>query len=214
MVHVPGGPATVGIIGLEHLPPVQLGDYLIDRTEVTNRDFKAFLDAGGYRRRELWQHPFVKDGRTLPWEGRIEPFRDRTGRPGPATWESGDYPAGQEDLPVTGVSWYEAAAYAAFVGKSLPNVYQWSARRGPGPRRRSLRLSNFGEKGLAPVATRDGIGPFGTLDMAGNAKEWCWNSTGRVDTSSGAPGTSPRRCSSSPMPSLPLRAAPTMGSGS
>ena len=39
-----------------------LGDYLMDRFEVTNREFKAFVDSGGYRRRDLWEHPFVKDG--------------------------------------------------------------------------------------------------------------------------------------------------------
>jgi hypothetical protein len=187
MVHVPGdtvpGLGLVGIHTLElpgfpQVPPVQLGDYLIDRTEVTNRQFKAFLDAGGYRRRELWQHEFVKDGRVLSWEGAMDFFRDRTGRPGPATWVSGQYPEGKGDLPVTGVSWYEAAAYAAYAGKSLPNVYQWSRAAGLWASGEILPLSNFGrEKGLAPVGSHDGVGPFGTVDMAGNAKEWCWNST-------------------------------------
>ena len=40
-------------------------------------------------------------------------FRDKTGRPGPSTWELGTYPQGEADLPVGGVSWHEAAAYAA-----------------------------------------------------------------------------------------------------
>ena len=43
--------------------PVNLPDYWIDRHEVTNRAFKQFVDAGGYRRPELWQEPFVRDGR-------------------------------------------------------------------------------------------------------------------------------------------------------
>ena len=47
-------------------------------------------------------------------------FVDSTGRPGPATWQGGDYPEGQDDYPVSGVSWYEAAAYAEFAHKSLP----------------------------------------------------------------------------------------------
>ncbi len=46
-------------------------------------------------------------------------------RPGPASWEVGDYPKGQDDYPVAGVSWYEAAAYAEFVGKRLPTIYHW-----------------------------------------------------------------------------------------
>ncbi len=53
----------------------------------------------------------------------------RTGRPGPSTWEAGDYPEGQDDYPVSGVSWYEAAAYAEFAGKALPTVDHWGARR-------------------------------------------------------------------------------------
>ena len=50
-------------------------------------------------------------------------FTDSAGRPGPATWESGNFLEGQEDLPVTGVSWYEAAAFAALSGKSLPTSF-------------------------------------------------------------------------------------------
>ena len=55
-------------------------------------------------------------------------FRDATGRPGPATWQLGTFPDGAERLPVSGVSWYEAAAYAAFAGKSLPNVARMAVR--------------------------------------------------------------------------------------
>ena len=52
-------------------------------------------------------------------------FRDATGRAGPATWELGSYPEGQADYPVGGISWFEAAAYAEFAGKSLPTLYHW-----------------------------------------------------------------------------------------
>ena len=69
--------------------------------------------------------PFVKDGRAIPWEDAIALFHDATGRPGPATWEVGGYPKGHEKYPVASVSWFEAAAYAEFVGKSLPTAYHW-----------------------------------------------------------------------------------------
>ena len=58
-------------------------------------------------------------------------FRDATGRPGPAGWKVGAYPQGEDDLPVTGVSWYEAAAFAAFVGKRLPSIYHWTLAGAP-----------------------------------------------------------------------------------
>ena len=50
---------------------------------------------------------------------------ESTGRPGPATWEVGSYPEGQDEHPVSGVSWYEAAAYAEYVGMSLPTRFHW-----------------------------------------------------------------------------------------
>ena len=107
-------------------------------------------------------------------------FRDKTGRPGPSTWELGSYPQGQGDYPVTGVSWYEAAAFAEFAGKSVPTVYHWDQAAGRHPDEASeiAPISNFGGKGLAAVGNYSGLGPYGTYDMAGNAKEWCWNSTG------------------------------------
>src|SRR5439155_2762028 len=96
---------------------VQLPEFFVDTYEVTNRAFKGFVAGGGYRRREFWAEPFVKDGRSLPWNEAVSEFRDATGRPGPSTWELGAYPEGQDDFPVRGVSWFEAAAYAAFAGK-------------------------------------------------------------------------------------------------
>ena len=154
-----------------------LDDYWIDRFEVTNRQFKEFVDQGGYRRRDYWREPFIDGGRSVPWEEAVERFRDATGRPGPATWKSGTYPDGQADFPVGGVSWYEAAAYAAFAGKSLPTMHHWYRAAGLGRFADILTVSNFSGKGPAPVGSYDGLGPFGTYDMAGNVKEWCWTET-------------------------------------
>jgi formylglycine-generating enzyme required for sulfatase activity/dienelactone hydrolase/tRNA A-37 threonylcarbamoyl transferase component Bud32 len=175
MVHVPGGGVRLGFPQLDHLNEVVLGEYLVDRTEVTNRQFKRFVDEGGYRRRELWKEPFVRAGTTLSWEQAMALLHDRTGRPAPATWELGDYPEGQGEHPVTGVSWYEAAAYAAFVGKALPNMYQWSRAAGTYLTHYIVPVSNFRNAGTVAVATVGAIGPYGTHDMAGNAKEWCRN---------------------------------------
>jgi dienelactone hydrolase len=56
-------------------------------------------------------------------------------------------------------------------------LYQWSWASGQTASAAIIKASNFGEKALAPVG-RGGIGPFGTYDMAGNAKEWVANPTG------------------------------------
>ena len=104
------GPQLLAIAGLEHEAPFEIGDFWIDRLEVTNREFKSFVDAGGYREPRYWKRRFERGGRMLPWSEAMHEFADRTGRPGPAGWELGTYPEGKDNEPVEGVSWYEADA--------------------------------------------------------------------------------------------------------
>jgi formylglycine-generating enzyme required for sulfatase activity/dienelactone hydrolase/tRNA A-37 threonylcarbamoyl transferase component Bud32 len=163
------------IPGLDHLPPVRLDGFWIDRHEVTNREFKRFVDAGGYRNRDYWTHPFLLHGTTLSWDDAIVRFRDATGQPGPASWEVGRYPEGEAEHPVSGVSWYEAAAYAAFAGKALPTIYHWSMAAEQRNGALVVPLSNFSGRGVAPVGQYRGMNAHGTFDMAGNVKEWCAN---------------------------------------
>ena len=180
MVRIATGKQPFHIVmpGLEHLPEVTLADYWIDRHEVTNRAFQGFVNDGGYRRRELWREPFLKDGRTLTFEAAMAEFRDATGRPGPATWEMGTYVAGQDDYPVAGVSWYEAAAYARWAGKSLPTLYHWNRAADPRLSGNVVPASNFSGKSMLPAGASGGITRAGTADMAGNVKEWCLNAAG------------------------------------
>lgn len=162
-----------------------LNDFFIDRCEVTNKQYKAFVDAGGYRQIKFWQHPFIRDGRELTWEEARSEFVDQSGQTGPSTWLAGDYPQGQDNYPVSGVSWYEAAAYAEFAGKSLPTSTHWDAARGAftpmiqWPQLGGFALfapfSNFEESGSVPVGSLQGLTAYGALDMAGNVREWCWN---------------------------------------
>ncbi len=165
---------------LRHLEPLQLGEYLLDKHEVTNTQYKDFIDSGGYSKKEYWKHEFIKNGRALNGKEAMEEFVDKTGRPGPATWEFGDFPEGQDNHPVSGINWYEAAAYAEFAGKDLPTVYHWNKAAGD-PQLMSgliVPLSNFGEKEISPVGKHQGVGLYGNYDMAGNVKEWCWNKVG------------------------------------
>ncbi|MBA3296077.1 MAG: SUMF1/EgtB/PvdO family nonheme iron enzyme, partial [Acidobacteria bacterium] len=171
-------PFQIFLPGLEHLSEVHLPDYWIDRHEVTNRAFKRFADEGAYRRAELWQEPFLKDGRTLTFEAAMAHFRDATGRPGPAGWEMGAYIAGHDDYPVGGVSWYEAAAYARWAGKALPTIYHWTRAADQRLSGDVVPASNADGKSLLPVGASRGITRGGTTDMAGNVKEWVLNAAG------------------------------------
>lgn len=176
MVYAPGGNWTNYVAFIGWLGPYTLPPFYVDRHEVTNRDFQRFVDAGGYQNRQFWPSEFVQEGRKLSWDEAIALFRDTTDRPGPSTWAAGHYPEGQADLPVTGVSWFEAQAYSAFVGKSLPTVSQWYQIAPADLGGSIVPASNIGgQRGLAPVESFKGLGPVGTYDTAGNAREWVAN---------------------------------------
>ena len=179
MVRVQGGQTNAG----------QLSDFFVDRYEVTNKQYKEFVDSGGYRSHTYWKHVLVKDGRALSWEEAMGEFLDQTGRPGPSTWQGGDYAKGQADYPVSGVSWYEAAAYAEYAAKSLPTASHWAVAAGQiTPLFERLvygwlgQSSNFKGEGPAAVGSHLSMTAYGAYDMPGNVREWCWNETqsGRV----------------------------------
>jgi hypothetical protein len=178
MAHVPGGTFGSFLVGLEGMKPLALGDYLVDQHEVTNRQFKAFVDAGGYAKRDYWPTEFVSNGKSISWDSAVKLFTDKTGRPGPSTWEAGGYGNGQADLPVGGVSWYEASAYAKFAGKSLPTIFHWARAANIGSARYVVPGSNFEGSGPTRGSNSVGMSPFGVFDMAGNVREWCENSAG------------------------------------
>ncbi|MBN1570882.1 MAG: protein kinase [Acidobacteria bacterium] len=159
-----------------------LGDFFLDKYEVTNRQFKEFIDKGGYQERKYWKHPFTRDGKDLTWDQAMKELVDQTGRPGPSTWNSGTYSDGRDDWPVNGVSWYEAAAYAEFAGKALPTAEHWYAATGLTINtmyilHSLIPQSNFRGEGPDAVGANPAMAYSGALDMAGNVREWCWNET-------------------------------------
>jgi dienelactone hydrolase/predicted Ser/Thr protein kinase len=177
-------PGMVRVAGGQVQDIGHIDDFLVDQFEVTNRQFKEFVGQGGYQKQEYWKNPFVKDGKTLSWEEAMRYFVDQTGRPGPSTWQAGAFPQGHEDYPVSGVSWYEAAAFAEFAGKSLPTSSHWDIARGElTPLYQSGFLSilyplcNFQGEGPTQVGSFQGMTAFGAYDMAGNVREWCSNET-------------------------------------
>ena len=146
-------------------------DFFLGRYEVTNAEFKRFVDAGGYRRQAFWDSIVVKR-RPVAWDAAMALFVDRTGRPGPSTWEGGDYPDGAGDLPVSGVSWYEAAAYARFVRQELPTALHWQQAVANSMFPWLLPASNFGRTGPRRVTESRAMTQYGAFDMTGNVREW------------------------------------------
>jgi DNA-binding winged helix-turn-helix (wHTH) protein/formylglycine-generating enzyme required for sulfatase activity len=176
MVFIPGGEYRLGAWGF--LGKVDLGGFFIDRVEVSNRDYRQFVAAGGYENPVFWQDLIDTSAGKLTWEIIQTEFVDLTGRSGPSQWELGSYPPGEEALPVVGVSWYEANAYLNFRGKVLPGVHHW-LRAALGPMEWKFPFaselvprSNVGTAHLLRVDRDCGAEVNGTCDMIGNAAEW------------------------------------------
>jgi iron(II)-dependent oxidoreductase len=90
--------------------------FYLDRYQVTNAQFYQFVKHGGYEQMAIW------DAEVLP---AVLDFVDQTGHPGPRFWRNGRYPRGEDHFPVVGLCWYEAAAYARWIGKRLPTDAEW-----------------------------------------------------------------------------------------
>jgi len=127
MVLLPAGPFPFGKDAL----PREAGACFIARTEATNAEYQAFVEAGGYAQDQLW------DDEGLAARAA---FTGRDGRPGPLLWRQGRAPEGSQREPVRGISWFEARAFARWRGKGfrLPSEVEWekAAAFDPASRRR------------------------------------------------------------------------------
>ncbi|MBN1181756.1 MAG: SUMF1/EgtB/PvdO family nonheme iron enzyme, partial [Bacteroidales bacterium] len=161
--------------GLPGTETQHIGDFLIDQFEVTNEKYKRFIDDGGYTTPKYWKHKFIKNRKSLSWNQAMLLFKDDTDWPGPSGWITGRYPSGEEKNPVSGISWYEAAAFAEYSGKSLPTVFHWCAFIDRELVPLQIRYSNFNNRNVSPVGFYNGIGRHGIYDNLGNVREWIYN---------------------------------------
>ena len=166
MVKVPKGPF---LYGAERGREVIDYDYWIDKCQVTNEKYRAFILADGYENQQYWS----PDG----WM-----WRDEGGIVCPMYWD--EVSDGQDNLPIVGVSYYEVEAFAKWVGKRLPTEKEWEkAARGTDGRKYpwgnnfSVNKCNCKEAGFDRTTSvskfDNGVNPSGCYDMAGNVWEWC-----------------------------------------
>jgi ergothioneine biosynthesis protein EgtB len=192
MIMVPAGPFLMGSNDiaqtLDNERPqhsVFVPAFLIDRCPVTNADFLAFVAGSGYHERSCWS--------TEGWQWREQHRVEH-----PLSWrrqQSGEWveiglpQSGPLRLqhPVQSVSWYEADAYARWIGKRLPTEEEWEKAASWDPERQEKLLSPRGDRTPGPATSdRDASGesttrgdrgsasrsPYGCADMLGNVWEW------------------------------------------
>jgi iron(II)-dependent oxidoreductase len=165
--------------------PVRVEAFRIASTPVTNAEFQAFVEDGGYRRRELWSR--------RGWQWRR---RDRAEHP--LFWEPGGAGHWCERRfgvvvplppwhPVVHVNWYEAEAYCRWAGRRLPTEAEWEMAATFEPATGRKRRFPWGDDQAAPgrasldyraAGTIDvralpaGDSPVGCRQMIGNVWEW------------------------------------------
>ncbi|MGQ0831548.1 MAG: ergothioneine biosynthesis protein EgtB [Microthrixaceae bacterium] len=175
-VLVPSGSFTMGSDAREaydnERPPheVHLDAYFIDAAPVTNGQFQAFIEAGGYDRESLWS----TDGWAWRQEAALTApqFWQRDGG-GWVRVRFGRVEPVPADEPVQHVCWYEADAYGRWAGKRLPTEAEWErAARGTVP---DPEVANVGQRHLGPApvgAYPSGVSEVGCHQMLGDVWEW------------------------------------------
>ena len=169
-----GGKRSLQFPGLDHYSSIEIGPYLISKFEVTNKEYLDFVMGKGYEKPEYWKFAIDEDPDFM--NSTIKTFTGKFGRTGPSNWSYGMYPDGQENFPVTGISWYEAMAYANFKNLSIPNVYQWASAATLSSSSSFMYNSNFSQNQLINVGSNENSNYNGLFDIAGNVREWIVNS--------------------------------------
>lgn len=153
--------------------------FAVSKTEVSNQQFKEFIEDGGYVNAEFWDFPININGKEYSFENSIKLFTDKFGKPGPVNWTYGDFVEGEENFPVQGISWFEARAYAKYRGLSLPNIFQWldaAQLSGFTAKLPDIKGSNYNSNKPREVEYK--VNNKMLPNIAGNVREWVNNSHG------------------------------------
>jgi formylglycine-generating enzyme required for sulfatase activity len=175
VVLIPAGEFIMGYDkgGYDTLPvrKITLPAFYIDKYEVTNKRYKRFIDATGYK--VPWSHdPDAASEKPYLWN-----------------WQKRMYPDGKGDDPVVLVSWEDAKTFCAWAGKRIPTEAEWEkAARGPNGNlypwgnewaNGKANTSESGRKQTAPIgAFKEDVIKWGkdakdeVYDLAGNVSEW------------------------------------------
>lgn len=148
---------------------VKIDSFYLDKFEVTNAQFKAFLDKNPQWRRERIPASLHNGKYLQDWSG--------------GEGSGNDFPKEKADYPVVNVSWYAAVAFCRAQGKRLPSEAEWEfAARGGlkdkafpwGDEMVDKTRANYGGSGIE-AATKVGSYPangYGLFDMSGNVWEY------------------------------------------
>lgn len=151
-------------------PAVKTPTDAMDVYEVTNAQFRTFIDDNGYDLESLWSE--------AGWQ-----WKQNRERRQPSYWD--DEAVNQSEQPVVGVTWYEADAYCRWAGKALPTEMQWEqACRGTDGRQYPWGDKPLETDGTQMASRSDEIqtpavgstpqtrSPYGIHDLAGSVLEW------------------------------------------
>lgn len=184
MALVPAGSATIPLT--LHAQPgspeeeTEVEPFLLDAHTVTNARYQKFVDAGGYDELDYWPEEI--------WPHIIE-LKDTTGEPAPRFWRDGRHDTKLAHHPVVGVSWFEAQAFALWVGQRLPTEAEWQMaaswhiksstdimRRFPwGDSMDNTRCNIWSSRRRGTVHVSDyenGVAPNQIVQLVGNVWEW------------------------------------------
>jgi len=166
------------------LKGIRTGSYYIGEYEVTNNEYYAFVKDGGYDNKTYWD----EEG----WS-RIDTYVCSDGKiKGPSIWVEGKPPVGKDDVPVTGISVYEAKAFAAWKAEKTGRAYrlcsEWEWEKAaswdsstntkltyPWGDKWSGKKGSFGTEPVKAGTYKSDKSPHGCYDMGGNVSEWTWS---------------------------------------